>query len=114
MLSKKNRLKKKKDFERVFKKGRGFKQGFLYLKILENNLKESRLGFVVGKNVSKRAVDRNKIKRRLSEVVRLKIPGLKKAIDAVIVVLAESGEYDFKNLESGLNNLFKKAGLIKK
>ncbi|GAI32984.1 unnamed protein product, partial [marine sediment metagenome] len=62
MLNKRNRLKKKKDFDKVFKQGQGFKQDFLYLKIRKNNLKSSRFGFVVSKKFSKKAVIRNKIK----------------------------------------------------
>lgn len=42
MLPEVNRLKKEKDFERVFKKGRGYKEDFLYLKIVKNNLKNEK------------------------------------------------------------------------
>ena len=70
MLPKKNRLKNKKDFERVFKQGKGFKEDFLFFKITKNNLKENRFGFIVSLKVSKKAVLRNKVKRRLREIIK--------------------------------------------
>jgi len=51
MLKKENRLKKKKDFEKVFKEGKSFKNNFLIVKINENNLNFPRFGFVVSKKV---------------------------------------------------------------
>ena len=46
MFSKEQRLKKKKDIDWVFKKGKSFKQGFLILKAAKNNLNTSRFGFL--------------------------------------------------------------------
>ncbi len=109
MLSKINRLKKKKDFERVSKKGRSFKEDFLVLKIVSNNLKISRLGFVVSQKVSKQASQRNKIKRRLRELVRLKLPKLKKGIDGVLIACPGLGTKDLWEMEKSINELFKKA-----
>lgn len=107
MLPKANRLKKKKDFERVFKKGKGFKQDSLYFKIFKNNLGLTRFGFVVSKKFSKKAIERNKIRRRLSEIVRIALPKLKKGIDVVIVVMP-GAEANFKKLEDTISKLFKK------
>jgi len=44
MLKKENRLTKKKDFERVYQKGRGLKADSLFLKILENDKNFVRIG----------------------------------------------------------------------
>jgi len=107
MLSNQCRLTKKKDFERVFKQGRGFKQGFLYLKFLKNNLGVSRFGFIVGKNFSKKAVERNKIKRRLREIIQKRIGGIKQGLDIIIVVLP-GAENDFEALNKEIDRLFKK------
>jgi len=112
MLAKRNRLKRKRDFERVFKKGQGFKQGFLYLKIKENSLKSSRFGFIVSKKFSPKATIRNKIKRRLRELVKIKLPEIKKGIDAIIVVMP-GAENEFQKLRDTLDKLFKKAKIIK-
>ncbi len=85
MLSGINRLKKKRDFEYVFKQGRGLKEGFLSLKFAKNNLEVTRFGFVVGQKVSRKAVVRNKVKRRLRELAKVKLENIKKGLDVVVV-----------------------------
>ncbi len=46
----------------------------LILAWLPNDVAQLRIGFVVSKRVSKRAVDRNYIKRLLSEAARAALP----------------------------------------
>ncbi len=112
MLPAKNRLKLKKDFERVFKEGKGYKENCLYLKLVKNNLESSRFGFAVGKKYSNKATLRNKIKRRLREIIRPALPDIKKGADAVIVVLPGAEMDNFQELDFALKKLFKKAKLI--
>lgn len=112
MLAKKNRLRKKKDIERVFKEGKGFKEDFLVLKIVKNNLENSRFAFIVSQKVSKKATLRNKIRRRLRELVRLKIKEIKTGIDGVVMALPGLEKKDFWELEEIINRIFKKANLI--
>ena len=111
MLEKKNRITKKKDFDSIFKTGKGFKQGLLYLKTKKNNLDSSRFGFIVSKKFSKKAVERNKIKRRLREIIRKELPKIKKPID-VIIIINPGLENDFQKLEQAVNKLFKTADLV--
>ena len=69
-LSKKERLTKEKDFERVFKEGKKKWIGRVALMFyLENRLPYSRLGVVVSKKIRK-AVKRNRAKRLIKEVFR--------------------------------------------
>ena len=112
MLAKKNRLTKKKDFENVFKRGRSFKENFLIFKIIENHLGKSRFGFVVSQKISKKAILRNKIKRRISESVRCKIGKLKKGIDGILIALPKIGEKDFLEIDETIKELFKRAKIL--
>lgn len=122
MLTKVNRLKKKKDFERVFKEGQGFKEDFLFLKVVKKNLRTCRFGLVVSKNFSKKATLRNKIRRRLKELVKIKLARLKKeghlplgqGKDLVLVALPGLETKDFWEIEEILNKLFEKAKIFKK
>ena len=75
-LNKKNRLKKKRDFEEVFKKGKAVKGSFLFIKYRKNELDAARFGFVVSAKVAKKAVERNRIRRIFSEVAGLVIKNL--------------------------------------
>lgn len=109
MLSKTNRLKRKKDIENVFKRGRGFKEGFLILKIIKNNLKNSRFAFVISRKISRKATLRNKIKRKLSELVRLKIKRVKGGMDFIFVAVPGLEEKDFWEINETINKLFQKA-----
>jgi len=113
MLPRKYRLKKNKDFERVYKKGKGFRQDFLFLKALANNLANSRIGIVTGKKISKKATERNLIKRRLREAVRKRIPKIKNQLDIIIVALeGVSKETSFETIEQVLDKLLSKAKII--
>jgi len=85
MLSGINRLKKKRDFERVFKQGRGLREGFLSLKFIKNGLEATRFGFVVGQKVSHKAVVRNRVKRRLRDLAKVKLGDIKKGLDVVVI-----------------------------
>jgi ribonuclease P protein component len=112
MLAKENRLRKTNDFDKVFKKGRAYKEDFLFVKIAENGLEDSRFGFVVSKKFSKKALDRNKIKRQLRGLIKLKLPNIKKGLDIIILVIPGLKDQDFSQLSGTIDKIFKKAKII--
>lgn len=114
MLPVKNRLNKNKDFQKVFQKGKGIKENLLTFKWAPNNLKVSRFGFIVSRKVSKKAVLRNKIKRRLREKIRRELPWLKKGIDGVIIVNPAAAKEKSQEIIKSLNRIFFRVKLIKK
>ncbi len=113
MLPKINRLKKKKDIERVFKSGRGLKEDFLILKAAKNGFKNSRFAFIVSSKVSKKATLRNKIRRRLSKLIGFKIEKIKKGIDFILMAVPGLEEKDFWEIDETTNKLFKKTKCFK-
>ena len=88
-LPRKHRLSGKKEFEKVFKKGKTINSETLRIKFIPNHLSFSRFGIIVPLLVSKKATIRNKTKRRLGEAIRLNIGGIKTAYDVVIIVKPE-------------------------
>jgi ribonuclease P protein component len=114
MLPKTNRLKNKKDIERVLKRGKRIKEGFLILKVAESSFKNSRFAFIVSQKVSKKASLRNKIRRRLSELVRLKIKKIRKGMDLVFIVIPGLEEKDFWEISETINKLFQRAKCLEK
>ena len=114
MLPKVNRLKKKKDFERVFKKGKGFGEKFLALKILRNNKGKSRIGFIVPKKHFKKAVLRNKLKRQLREQIKKRLPKIKESQDIVIITKPGLQNLDFWEIDKMLETLLLKANVLEK
>jgi ribonuclease P protein component len=102
VLKKINRGFKKKDFERILGEGKTIQTplfGVRYKSLSpagagaspfeERENVNSRFGWIISKKISKRAVDRNKIKRKLSEVI------VKNMIDNVeMVVLVKKNILD--------------------
>ena len=101
-----NSLKGKKDFDRVFKKGLGFKENFLLLKFVHNSLTRSRLGIIVSKKISKKAITRNKIRRRIRAIVYPKLNLLKNNLDVVIMALPGIEEKTFAETEKAIDKLW--------
>jgi len=76
---------KDKDYQRVYRKGATFFSKNLLVRTLDNEMAVARVGVVVSKKVAKKATDRNKIKRRIRELIRLKLAKLQKGMDYVFV-----------------------------
>lgn len=113
MLPLENRLKKEKEFEAVFKGGRTIKGRNVFLRYLINGTDKTKVGFVVSKKVSKLAVERNKIKRRMREVVRLKKKDIKDGLSIIIISLPQIKAAGYKEIKEDLENLLSKQELIK-
>lgn len=86
MLPKKSRLKDKQRFQEVYLHGKFFSSGPLIIKFAPNNTKESHFGFAVGKSYSKKAVERNRMKRVLRAVVANLTSELISGFDFVISI----------------------------
>lgn len=113
MLPKENRLRKNKEFTLVFERGKSVRENLLDLKLIENQQNNSRFGFVVSKNFSKNATLRNKIKRRLRELIRTRMEKIEGGMDVVIIVKRGFQKEDFAKMERDINSLLFKAGMIK-
>ncbi|MFH0928497.1 MAG: ribonuclease P protein component [bacterium] len=112
MLSKNNRLTDKKDFETVFSKGKRVSGSNLGVKYLANKLPVSRFGFVVGTKVSKNAVLRNKIKRRLREITRACAGQFAPGFDVVVSVFPGAKDYSFEMFKNELLKIYHRSGLL--
>jgi len=112
MLPKQNRLKKKKDFDRVFRNGGKIKTNALFFRWAPNNLKISRFGFIVSQKISKKATIRNKTKRQLRALIRKRIAVLQKGIDGVFIVKPGLEKKDFSEIEKIVVHILSKTKLI--
>lgn len=113
MLAKINRLTERKDFSAVYARGTYLSFKGLTIKYLLSKNKMSRIGFSVGLKFSKKAVERNRLKRLLRNAVRIYVESLKPGFDIIIVGNAVPKKYDFKTIADVLKHLFTKAKLIK-
>ena len=112
MLSRPNRLRKTNDFKRVFKNGKGAQFNNIFVKVRPNKEETARIGIIVSKKVAKKAVDRNRIRRILSEGIRAYISKIKQGRDIVLVVLPGFDIQGAKEAEKTIHTLFKKLALL--
>ncbi|HTW96376.1 MAG TPA: ribonuclease P protein component [Candidatus Methylomirabilis sp.] len=113
MLSRVNRLTRKKDFDAVWQKGRSSYDKIIGTKALANGLKVNRFGILVGLKFSKKAVERNKIKRRLREIIRAQAENFKTGFDVVITVLPLARGAEFAELRKSLIYNLKRLGIYR-
>lgn len=90
-LAKKNRLIDKKDFDKIFKEGKTVKGSFLFIKVLKKDKGLSRYGFSVPVKTYPKAVDRNRLRRVLSEAVRTSLSD-SRPYDIVVVISKKNEE----------------------
>ena len=85
MLAYSNRLTKKREIETVLKQGRVFYTKYFIIRTKKNQAEQSRFAIVVSTKVSKKATQRNTVKRRLSELLRQALNKIKPGYDLVII-----------------------------
>lgn len=99
------KLKKRSQFLEIANKGRKIVSSGLVLQFKENTLGINRIGFTVTKKVGN-AVIRNRVRRRLREVVRLGLPAFDKTgYDFVIIGRMETIRRPFKDLQADFAKL---------
>ena len=108
---KKYRIRKNTEFRTVYRRGKSFSNQSLVLYIYRNGKDINRCGISVSKKVGK-SVIRSRVKRLISESYRLNNEGLKIGYDLVFIARNPSNSKNYKEIESALKNLLKKAGLI--
>ncbi|MFH1457279.1 MAG: ribonuclease P protein component [Patescibacteria group bacterium] len=106
------RLIKKSDFERVAKTGQSFFSYELGFKMIKNNLQYNRYGIVVSLKVDKRAVVRNKIRRRIRDIIKINEKNFKKGFDIMFLTRESIKKLKFANISDKLDKLFKKAKIL--
>ena len=95
-------------FGLIYERGRSWTSREVVVRALPNSLGITRYGLTVSRRIGK-AVIRNKIKRRLREIIRK--TGLKPGWDIVIIARNTAASADFATLGRSVDNLLMKAGL---
>ncbi|MBI4280824.1 ribonuclease P protein component [Candidatus Uhrbacteria bacterium] len=114
MVPKENRLRKREDFDRIWKQGRSRHGKLLGLRFAPNQDKVGRCGIMVGLKVSKRATRRNHLRRRIREALRREFLPILGAFDVIIMAHPQSAGASYVDIKKELAFLFGKAGLFKK
>jgi len=106
------RLRKNSEFQRVKQQGRSIMSPLLILAWMTNDVVRTRVGFVISKRISKRAVDRNYIKRLLSEAIRVFLPRLPGGLDIVVSARPKASTADLRTLKQDMFTLLRQAHLL--
>ena len=85
MLKKEFRLRRNEEVQTVFKRGKFISTPELIFRFLPNNLEFPRIAVLVGMKVSNKAAHRNRIRRRLQELVRLHFEKIPRGFDLLII-----------------------------
>lgn len=109
-------LKKNKEFQLVYRRGKSYANGQLVLYVLKNrkNIEDgvafNRIGISVSKKVGKSVV-RSRVKRLISESFRLNADQFMKGHDLVLIARVSIKDRNYHEVEKALMHVFKKAGL---
>ncbi|MCF7845847.1 MAG: ribonuclease P protein component [Candidatus Peribacteraceae bacterium] len=99
MFTNKFRLRKKEEVDLVFRSGKTVAIPGLAFRFLKNSLAHPRIAVIVGKKLSPRAVDRNRIRRRLREIARNHLEQIPSDIDLLVIARdLKLREIDFAEL----------------
>ena len=109
MLPRNRRLTKHKEFALVAQNGRLLRSRLLMLRMCGNGMVESRFGLTVSKKVGN-AVIRNRIKRRLRDILRH--TDIVQGWDIVISSRKEAVASDYAGLAIVLRGLLAQAGVL--
>ncbi len=112
-MEKKIRLRRNQDYKKVYAKGKPFKNRNFVLIVMFNRLNHPRVGFSITKKMGN-AVIRNRLKRKLREIVRLNRTKITKPMDYIVIPRQNTLDLDYLKLESQLMHVFSLAQSGKK
>lgn len=113
-MNKRQRIKKDKEFQQVFKSGKSFaNRQFVVYCYQKENQEQFRIGLSVSKKVGN-AVVRNRIKRYLRQAFLEMKDEIKQDMDYVIIARPQAATKDFHDTKKNLQHVLKVARVLKK
>ena len=112
-MRRKNRLRANADFKRLRREGRTWAHPLLVLSVQPNCLGYSRFGFAIGRRLGN-AVDRNRIKRRMRESVRMRLKRREIAAgwDVVLIARHPIRNASFHQVDEAIGLVLRRACLL--
>ena len=99
-------LKKSKDFQLTYKKGKSYANRYLVMYVRENGTSGNRLGLSVSKKVGNSVV-RHRVTRLLRESYRLQEEHFRRGYDVIVIARASAKDRSYQEIESAVIHLGK-------
>ena len=106
-------IKLNSDFHRIYARGKSAVSPCVVIYCRKNRLGTNRFGFTVSKKLGK-AVLRNRIRRRLREIVRLNGARTEQGYDLILVARGRAADADYHRLEADVISCLERLRLMKK
>ena len=97
-------LKKNRDFQNVYKKGKSYANRYLVMYVLKNETDRNRLGISVSKKVGN-SVIRHHVTRLIRESYRLHEDMFNSGLDIVVIARSTAKDISYREVESALLHL---------
>ena len=97
-------LKKNRDFQTVYKKGRSYANKYLVMYVLRNQENRNRLGISVSKKVGNSIV-RHRLTRLIREGYRLQEDRFRCGLDIVVIARTGAKDKSYRDIESAMLHL---------
>jgi len=105
------RVRENERFQEIRRKGQSYSNELVVMCFLANELPYSRFGFSVSNRIGG-AVQRNQIKRRLREAIRLRMNFIKPGWDIVFIAKYPIGSATFQQMDAACARLLRRAHLL--
>lgn len=112
-MKKNNRLRTNQDFLDIYRNGKNYWNRNLTIYVKKNNLEVSRFGYSITKKIGN-SVERNKIRRKMKEIIRLNLDCIKQGYDIIIIPKKNTVDIKYKELENAILHLLKLSRMLKK
>ncbi len=110
MVKKENKIRKKRDYNNIYKNGKIKHGKYIIVFTKKNILSYNRFGIVTSKKIGT-AVIRNRVKRQIRAIIIKNKEKIKFNYDIVIVTRHNIKNVSFKEIEKDFINALRKAGL---
>ena len=106
-------IKENRDFRRIYARGKSAVSPCVVVYCRKNRLGANRVDFTVSKKMGK-AVVRNRVRRRLREIMRLNGPRMEQGYDLILVARTRAVEAEYRRLEEDVLSCCGRLHLLKK
>ena len=111
-MNERRTLKKNSDFRRLYARGKSSVNPYMVVYCRRNRTGENRLGYTVSTKLGG-AVTRNRVRRRLREIVRLRSPQMRSGWDIVVVARMRCVGAEYAKMDEAFLKACRALGLLK-